>query len=126
MKKTIVKVLALTLIVVMMVCTFAGCGTKVAAGTYSGELEMLGQSWKVSYTFKGNRVEAENKITFLGQVKTVTSTGTYEIAENDDGSMEITFEFDEESDAFKNGTVTFEQGDDYIKLGGIKYTKADK
>ena len=125
MKRTFVKALALTLIVVMMLCTFAGCGKKVEAGSYSGELEMLGQSWKVTYTFKGNKVEAENKITFLGKVNTVTSTGTYELVENDDGTMEITFEFEKESDTFKNGTVTFEQGEDYIKLAGVQYNLAD-
>lgn len=125
MRKTSMKFLALALILVMMVCTFAGCGTKVSASTYQAELEMFGQSWKVSYTFSGSKVEAENKITILGQVHTETASGTYEILENDDGTMEITFQFDEENDSFQNGTVTFEQGEDYIKLAGVQYNKAE-
>lgn len=123
MKKTFVKVLALTLIVVMMLCTFAGCSKKVTAGTYEAEISLLGQSYKVSYTFKGNKVTAQTKLTVLGQVKEKSVSGTYEITENSDETMEITFEFDEETDVLKNGTVTFEQGEDYIKLGGVTYTK---
>ena len=125
MNKTFVKFLALALIVVMVACTFAGCGKKVTAGTYKGELKILGQGAEVSYTFKGNKVEVEKKVTILGVVDTETVSGTYEIAENDDGTMEITFEFEKESDTFKNGTVTFEQGEDYIKLAGVQYNLAD-
>lgn len=125
MTKNFVKVLALLLIVAMMACVFTGCGAKVTAGTYTAELEVLGQSWKVSYTFHGNKVEAENKITFLGTVNSETASGTYEITENDDGTMEITFTFEEENDSFKNQTLTFEQGEGYIKLGGVQYTLAE-
>lgn len=121
--KNFTKILALTLIAVMMLCMFTGCGKKVASGSYSAELSVAGQSWKVTYTFKGNKVEAENKITFLGQVSTETASGTYEIKENDDGTMEITFEFKEETKAFENKTLTYKEGDDYIELGGVKYTK---
>lgn len=126
MKKTFVKILSLALIAVMMVCVFTGCAKKVPSGSYSAELEAMGQSWKVTYTFKGGKVEAENKITFLGKVNTETSTGTYEIKENDDGTMEITFDFEEETSAFKDGTVIYEEGEDFIKLAGVKYTKAGK
>ena len=125
MKRNIIKIFALMLIVAMMLCTFAGCSKKVTSGTYEAEISILGQSYKVSYTFKGNKVTAQSKLTVLGQVKEKSVSGTYEIVENSDGTMEITFSFGEETDILKNGTVTFEQGDDYIKLGGIKYTKAD-
>lgn len=123
MKRNVMKLLALTLIVAMMLCTFAGCGKKVPSGTYEAEIKILGQSYKVSYAFKGNKVTAETKLTLLGQVKEKSVSGTYEIAENSDGTMEITFEFDEETDVLKNGTVTYEEGEDFIKLAGIQYKK---
>jgi hypothetical protein len=78
------------------------------------------------YTFKGNKVEAVNKITLLGNVSSETAEGKYEIVENADGSMEITFKFEEENNSFKNKTVTYKEGDGYIELGGVKYTKVEK
>lgn len=126
MKKTFIKILTLTLIAVMLVCSLASCGKKVSSGSYEAEIEVLGQSWNVTYTFKGNKVEAVNKITLLGNVNSETAKGKYEIVENADGSMEITFKFEEENNSFKNKTVTYKEGDDYIELGGVKYTKVEK
>lgn len=126
MKKTFIKILTLTLIAVMLVCSLASCGKKVSSGSYEAEIEVLGQSWNVTYTFKGNKVEAVNKITLLGNVNSETAKGKYEIVENADGSMEITFKFEEENNSFKNKTVTYKEGDGYIELGGVKYTKVEK
>lgn len=125
MKKTFIKVLTLMLVAVLLVGSLASCGKRVPRGTYEAELEILGQSVKTSYTFKGGKVEVTTKTTFLGQVNSKTVEGKYEIAENDDGTMEITFEFETENDIAKNGTVTYKEGEDHIELGGIKYTKAD-
>lgn len=125
MKKTFIKVLTLMLVAVLLVGSLASCGKRVPRGTYEAELEILGQSVKTSYTFKGGKVEVTTKTTLLGQVNSQTAEGKYEIAENDDGTMEITFEFETENDVAKNGTVTYKEGEDYIELGGIKYTKAD-
>ena len=126
MKKTFIKVLTLTLVAIMLVCSLASCGKKVESGSYEAEIEVLGQSWNVTYTFKGSKVEAVNKITFLGNVSTETAEGKYEIVENDDGTMEITFEFEEENDSFENKTVTYKEGEGYIELGGIRYNKVEK
>ena len=114
--------LALTLTAVLLVCTLISCG-KTVSGTYASEIDVLGQKWEVTYKFSGKNVEAESKATILGQVNSKTAKGTYEITENDNGTMEITFNFEEETDIFKNKTLTFSEGEDYIKLAGIKYEK---
>ena len=125
MKKTFIKALALTMVAIMLICALASC-VKLIFGTYDTQVEILGQKWTVTYTFKGNKVEATSKATILGNVKSETAEGTFKITENSDGSMEITFEFEEETSVFKNETVTFEQGEDYIKLGLTTYNKVKK
>ena len=125
MKKTMKRMFTLVLIAVMLVASFAGCG-KSLSGSYEAEIKVLGQSWKVTYTFSGKKLEAESKVTILGNVDSKTSNGTYEIVENADGSMEITIDFEEETELFKDGTFTFTEGEDYIKIGEAKYNKVEK
>ena len=125
MKNTLIKLLSLTLVTVMLITMLASCG-KSLSGTYSSKLELLGQSWDVTYTFKGSKVEAVSKTTFLGKVNTEECSGTYKIAENSDGSLEISFDFEEENDLFKDGTYTFSEGEDYIKIGNSQYNKEEK
>lgn len=125
MKKTVRKMLTLALVAMMLLGSFAGCG-KSLSGSYEAELKVFGQSWKVTYNFSGKKVEAESKVTLLGNVEANTYKGTYEIVENEDGSMEITFDFEEESDLFKDGTFTFTEAEDYIKIAGSQYNKVDK
>ncbi len=126
MKKTVMKAITLALVAVLLLCTLTACGKKVPAGAYEAKLEVFGQSWNVTYTFKGNKVTATNKITILGNVNTVTAEGKYEITENADGTMEITLDFGEESESFKDGTYTYEEGEGYIKIGEFKYNKVQK
>ena len=125
MKKTVFKLAAIMLAVVMMSCMFASCAKKLS-GSYQTDATFLGQGMNVTYTFSGGKFEATSKVTLLGTVNSETVNGTYEIIEFDDGSMEIKLDFEEESTAFHNGTYSFEQGEDYIKIGGIKYSKLDK
>ena len=123
MKKNITKVLALTLILSLMVCVFVGCARQVPSGTYQSELSLAGQSYKFSYTIQGSKVTAETKLTLFGTVNSKSVSGTYEITENADGTMEITLNFEEETDVLKNGTFTYEEGENYIKLAGVQYNK---
>lgn len=125
MKRSFKKLVTIVLTVVMLVSSFAGCG-KSLSGSYEAELKVLGQSWKVTYTFSGKKVEAESKVTLLGNIETNTYNGTYELVENEDGSMEITFDFEEETDLFKDGTFTFTEAEDYIKIAGSQYNKVSK
>lgn len=125
MKKLSKKVLALALVAIMMLGCLAGCGKKIS-GSYEAKLEFLGQSWNVTYTFSGKKVEAVSKVTILGNVKNEISTGTYEIIEAADGSLEITFDFEEETDLFKDSTYTFVQEESYIQIGDSQYSKVEK
>lgn len=109
MKKTVIKLTALAMVVIMMAAVLASCGGP--SGEY--EASLLGQS--VSYTFKGSKVTI--KATILGTV--TTFEGKYKIA---DDEITITMNDKDGSDSY-GGTYTFEKGDDYVKIGGIQYTK---
>ena len=122
MKKTMTKLAAFVLAMLMMTCIFASCA-KTLSGSYEAELSLLGQGVNVTYTFSGSKVTVTSKVTILGTVNTEEIKGTYEIAENSDGSMEITLDFEEETATLKDGTYTFDQGEDYIKIGIVKYNK---
>lgn len=125
MKKTFKKIMTVAIAMMMVVCSMAACG-KSLSGSYESEVEVLGQSWNVTYTFKGKNVEAVSKVTILGNVQNTTSTGTYELVENADGTMEITMDFENETDLFKDGTFTFEEAEEYIKIGKSQYNKVTK
>jgi len=125
MKNYLKKIVTTALVMVMLVCSMAACG-KSLSGSYESEIELFGQSWNVTYTFKGKNVEAVSKVTILGNVQNTTSTGTYELVENADGTMEITIDFENETDLFKDGTFTFEEAEEYIKIGKSQYNKIVK
>ena len=125
--KKVLRLIALGLVLVTGLVMFASCGAKtVPAGSYEAELEVLGQSARVTYTFSGNKVEAVKKVTLFGTVNTETADGTYEIVENSDGTMEITFDFKEETDSFKDQTLTYKESESYILLAGVEYDKIEK
>lgn len=121
--KTFAKVLSLVLVAAMVCVLFASCGNTIS-GTYKGEVDAFGLAGaEVVYKFSGSKVSVTATASILGFEKTVESDGTYKIAENEDGKLEITFTF-ENSDAEKyGGTFSFEKGDEYIKIGGAKYEK---
>ena len=125
MKNYLKKIVTTALVMVMLVCSMAACG-KSLSGSYGSEIELFGQSWNVTYTFKGKNVEAVSKVTILGNVQNTTSNGTYELVENADGTMEITIDFENETDLFKDGTFTFEEAEEYIKIGKSQYNKIAK
>ena len=120
-----IKLLAVALVALMLVATLVSCG-KSLSGAYSSKIELLGQSWDVTYTFKGSKVEAVSKATLLGKVTTEESVGEYEIIENADGSLEIEIDFEDENSLFRDGTYTLDKGEDYIKIGGVQYNKVEK
>lgn len=109
----------------MFACVFASCGKKVVSGSYKAEIQVLGQSYNVTYTFSGNKVEAESKLSVLGFETTKNVAGTYEIISYDDGDLEIKFDFEDESGIFKDGTHSFMHNEDYITIYGIKYPKVN-
>ncbi len=125
MKKTMTKLAAFVLAMLMMTCIFASCA-KTLSGSYEAELSLLGQGVNVTYTFSGSKVTVTSKVTILGTVNTEEIKGTYEIAENADGSLEITFDFEEETATFRDGTYTFSEEENSIKIAGVPYNKVEK
>ena len=124
MKKTL-RIVAIAMVAVMLCLSLASCGKKIS-GKYEAEINVLLASYTATYEFSGSQVEATKKATVLGNVKTTVLEGKYEIAELDDGSMEITITFESEDDDIKSGTYTFEEGENYIKIAGIQYNKVEK
>ena len=122
--KKFTKVIAIMLVLVTLVCVFASCGKKLS-GKYTGEINIVVASYKVTYNFSGSKVTVTHTTSnFLTGSDTTTVEGKYEITENDNG-MEITFTFEKEDDVAKSATYSFEEGEDYIKINGVKYTKAE-
>ena len=124
MKKTL-RIVAIAMVAVMLCLSLASCGKKIS-GKYEAEINVLLASYTATYEFSGSKVEATKKATVLGNVNTTVLEGKYEIAELDDGSMEITITFESEDDDIKSGTYTFEEGENYIKIAGIQYNKVEK
>ena len=122
MKKS-VRILAVALALLMVTFVFASCG-KTISGTYEAEIDITIMKYTATYEFSGSKVSITKKTTtILGTVDTVEFEGTYEITENDDGTMEITFDIENGDDQIKSGTFAFEEGKDYIKIGLIQYNK---
>ena len=120
--KNAVRIIAVLLLVCMLGMTFVGCGKKLS-GTYSAEIDAFVIKYTADYKFSGSKVTVTKTVSALvGDAKTTTIEGTYEIIENEDDTMSIKFEFETEDDQIKSGTVKFEEGEDYIKMAGIKYT----
>ena len=124
MKKSI-RILAVVMALLMVTVVFASCA-KTIKGTYSAEVDVVVLKYTATYEFSGKKVEITKTATLLGQSKTTTLEGTYEIAEKDDGTMEITISLETSDDDIKSGTFTFEEGEDYIKIGLVKYDKVEK
>ncbi len=122
MKKS-VRILAVVMALLMVTLVLASCG-KTISGTYEAEIDIVVMKYTATYDFSGNKVNITKKTTtLLGTVDTVEFSGTYKIAKNDDGTMEITFDLEKGDDQIKSGTFTFEEGEDYIKIGMVKYNK---
>jgi hypothetical protein len=118
--KKFTKVIAVVLVLAALVCVFASCGKKLS-GKYSGELNLVVASYKVTYDFKGSNVEVTHTASnFITGSKTTTVEGKYEITESDNG-MEITFTFENEDEVAKSATYSFEEGEGYIKINGVQY-----
>lgn len=110
MKKILSVVLACALLVGCLF-TLASCGG--VSGSYTAEVEILGQGGSTTYDFHGSKVDIITKTKILGNINTETVEASYKV--NGD---EITIKTDD-----GEKTYTFEQGDGYIKIAGIQYNK---
>lgn len=122
MKKS-VRILVVALALLMTMVVFASCA-KTISGTYAAEVDVVVLKYTATYEFSGKNVTVTKVVNpLIGDAKTTTIEGTYEIVENDDGSMDITLSFKNEDEHITSGTFDFEQGDDYIKIGIVTYNK---
>ena len=125
MKKTLIRVIALALVAVTLVCCLASCG-KTLSGSYEAELNRGVVKYTATYTFKGSDVTIVKKSqNILGGIDTTELKGTYEIVENEDKTMEITITLEKDDESIKSGTWTFEEGETYIKIGEFQYNKVE-
>ena len=114
--KKFTKVIAIVLVLATLVCVFASCGKKIS-GKYTGEINVVVASYKVTYNFSGSKVTAE---AYVAGVKVTDGSfeGKYAIK---DGEITFTYEINGEE---KNLTQSFEELDDgSIKIGIITYKK---
>lgn len=116
MKKTI-KVAALMLVLVMTVFVFASCGNK-PKGTYKNDTDLI----DTTYEFKGNDYTCTVETTIFNSTTTTTSSGTFEVNELEDGSLEIVFT-KVDGDTTSTSSFSFVKGDDFIQIGGTTYVK---
>ena len=121
MKKSIIKVMALTLLAALLCVALVACG-KTLSGAYEAEVNLGVAKMNLTYEFKGSKVTATVKTTnILGQVETVSVEGTYEIEDD-----QITFTWDKETEGVEGGTFTFEETDNGIKIGVMELKKVEK
>ena len=119
--KTMIKVMAVTLLAVMMCTMLASCST--INGTYSGTIKVILVDVKYTYEFKGNNVTVTTETPVFGTTIVFTQTGTYEIK---DDQITFTWNDGEEKDGatvVESGPFKFEKGSDYIKIGELTWTK---
>ena len=131
MKRIVSLILALAL-TMSVALALTSCGGSGLSGSYEGKVEAevagisLG-SFTVTYTFSGDSVEVSSKLsTAIGDITPKTVSGTYQLADTEDGGKTITFNFgDETADGVAESGVpfAFEKGDGYIKIAGITYNK---
>ena len=126
--KKFVRILCLALVAVTLCATLASCGK--VSGAYKAELDIGLAKTSTTYEFGSfGKVTVTMEGEVLGQSKTRTYEGKYEIIENDDDTMDIKFSFEDENDDTKSvqGTYDFEidKENDTIKIGLVTYKKVD-
>ena len=125
--KTAVKITAVALVAIMLVCAFASCA-KTLSGSYSSEAGLGSLAGlKVTYKFEGSKVTVVTTSTLIGNTDSKSYTGKYELATAEDGTESIKITMDSEDGNAYAGTKTFKQGttDDgkeYVEIGGVRYT----
>ena len=124
MKKTAIRIVSITLVIIMACFALASC-SNAPSGTYSNEAYAL--------KFSGETVE----VTYGDDSKKTTVEGTFEMGEDEEGNMTITITLPESEsildfsyNALKlvlGGTHNYNKGEDtkgeYIEIGAAKFYK---
>lgn len=123
MKKTVIRIVSISLVAIMMCVMFASC-SNAPSGTYGND--------DITLKFSGEKVE----LTY-GDSKKTTVEGTFEMGEDEEGNPTINIDLPE-PDSFLdveysvirgllNGEKKYNKGNDnngdYIEIGGSKYYK---
>ena len=130
------KIVSLLLVCVMLlgcVAVFASCGKKLS-GEYQldATVDVLGKNGAVTtYAFSGSKVTLTIDTYLAGNKSTASYEGKYEIAEAEDGSLEITFTFTndkgEEVKDYSTTSVLKEAEDgSSITIGILTFKKLEK
>ena len=124
MKKTAIRIVSITLVIIMACFALASC-SNAPSGKYVSDLYSL--------EFSGETVE----VTYGSESKKTTVEGTFAMGEDENGNMTITITLPE-SDSFLdisynalklvlNGTHKYNKGEDtkgeYIEIGATKFYK---
>jgi hypothetical protein len=123
MKKNVIKIIAISLVAIMMCCVLASCSGG-PQGSYGND--------DFTITFSGEKVE----LTY-GDSKKTTVEGTFKMGEDADGNETIIITLPEADSfldfeygvirALLNGEKKYNAGKDnagnYIEIGGAKYYK---
>lgn len=126
--KTAVKITAVALVAIMLVCAFASCA-KTLSGSYSSEAGLGSLAGlKVTYKFEGSKVTVITTSTLVGNTESKSYYGTYELVTAEDGTESIKITMDTDDGSTYAGSKTFKQGTtedgvEYIEIGGARYTK---
>ena len=124
MKKTAIRIVSITLVIIMACFALASC-SNAPSGKYSNDAYTL--------EFSGETVE----VTYGGDSKKTTVEGTFEMGEDEEGNMTITITLPESDsildfgyNALKlvlDGTHKYNKGEDtngaYIEIGSAKFYK---
>lgn len=126
--KTMVKVMAVSLVAVMLCMMLVACDA--LSGSYSRTYESDGffgwgkGSYTETYEFSGKKITKTTDATIGSETKSTTVTGTYEIQ---DDKIVITWDKDVETGdgqaSSTKSTYSFDKGDDFILIDGDKYEK---
>ena len=130
MKKTISTILVCVLLVGALFSLSSCEMLGLVFGSYARTTEVFGIETTVTYEFSGKEVTVTS-VTKLGNTATTsTSTGEYEIGENDEGEKTITITVVNEDGEGTVTTYTFNSGKDdngaYIELNGTRYDEVKK
>ncbi len=123
--KTAIKVVAISLVAIMMCMALVSC-SNAPSGTYVSE------SGNVTLKFSGDKLELS-----YGDSKKTTVEGTFEMGEDEEGNPTIEIELPEAESWLdmeygairlllvgkKSYNAGNDNGGDYIEIGGAKYYK---
>jgi len=122
MKKIFAGLFSALLIVMMLAVSLSSCQKRLS-GSYRHEVSVPEQTWRVTYTFSGDKVDALGELIIGDKVTTYEANGTYEITDDETGKLYIVFDFETENSIFRDATYDFEEGEGYVVIIASKYTK---